>query len=207
MKTLKTPNHEPIRIGEIGNYYGGLSLKREDGKDLWSIENWDGEDWQDCPAAVADALRQEFAQEFAPATQVYNETAEADRPLEPSQTEGTHIHAALLAQDDPYLYWFEGCEVEVIPGKRKPMDSAGDLLSHYPDLATDLARDDKFTAAFLKEVKKRGIQHFDPANPSIVIRTANDYRTVARELVGHDEFVAEFLNALAQQIKDREVLS
>lgn len=29
-------------IGEIGNYYGGLSVKEEDGLFFWSIDNWDG---------------------------------------------------------------------------------------------------------------------------------------------------------------------
>lgn len=141
---------------------------------------------------------------------VRNETAEADRPLEP-QTEGTHIHAALLAQDDalPELEivpakrklpgavsiirecltnkeWGSGLVesdlppefkserlnaeemeelrvlgqrtgglIEVIPGKRKPMDSAGDLIRNYPDLATDLAADDEFTAAFLNALAAR----------------------------------------------------
>jgi len=31
-----------IDIGGIGNYYGGLSIKEQDGKYLWSIENYDG---------------------------------------------------------------------------------------------------------------------------------------------------------------------
>ena len=46
-------------------------------------------------------LKIEVGQKATPiedARQVSNETADADRPLEP-QTEGTHIHAALLAQD------------------------------------------------------------------------------------------------------------
>lgn len=33
------------QIKEIGNYYGGLSIKFEDGKYFWSIENWDGHNW------------------------------------------------------------------------------------------------------------------------------------------------------------------
>ena len=98
------------------------------------------------------------------ARQVRNETAEADRPLEP-QTEGTHIHAALLAQESTGLFVAglnaeemeelrvlgqrTGGLIEFNPGKRKPMDSAGDLIRNYPDLATDLAADDEFTASFL----------------------------------------------------------
>lgn len=44
-------------IGGIGNYYGGLTLhKRDDGSFAWSIENWDGHDWQDIPAPLGEAL-------------------------------------------------------------------------------------------------------------------------------------------------------
>lgn len=50
-------DHEPMEIEGIGNYYGGLSLKRENGIDFWSIENWDGHHWIVVPAYVADALR------------------------------------------------------------------------------------------------------------------------------------------------------
>lgn len=37
---------EPISIGSIGNYYGGLTIKKMKGSYYWSIENWDGEDWE-----------------------------------------------------------------------------------------------------------------------------------------------------------------
>ena len=36
---------EQKSIGDIGNYYGSLSVKIDDGKYYWSIENWDGENW------------------------------------------------------------------------------------------------------------------------------------------------------------------
>ena len=42
-----------------------------------------------------------------------------------------------------------------VPGKRKPMDSAGDLIRNYPDMATDLAADDEFTASFLNALADR----------------------------------------------------
>lgn len=157
----------------------------------------------------------DLTEEWTEARQVRNETAEADRPLEP-QTEGTHIHAALLAQDATGLFVTglnaeeieelrvlgqrTGGLIEVNPGKRKPMDSAGDVIRNYPDLASDLAADDEFTARFLKEVRKRGIPHFDPASPNLVIRTNNDFPTVAKTLVEHDEFTAAFLNALADRV-------
>lgn len=34
-------------IGKICNYYGELSVKEEDGKFFWSIENWDGHEWHE----------------------------------------------------------------------------------------------------------------------------------------------------------------
>ena len=129
------------------------------------------------------------------ASQVRNETAEADRPLEPPRdysdlgmtseagaafelmcedrdaTEGTHIHAALLAQDATGLFVTglnaeemeemrvlgqrTGGLIEVNPGKRKPMDSAGDPIGKYPGMATDLAADDEFTASFLNALADR----------------------------------------------------
>jgi hypothetical protein len=36
-------------IGSIRNYYGGLSVKSKDGKFFWSIEDHNGEDWQEIP--------------------------------------------------------------------------------------------------------------------------------------------------------------
>ena len=48
---------EQIReIGNIGNYYGGLSIKQEGDKFFWSIENWDGEGWDEIPKHLFDAL-------------------------------------------------------------------------------------------------------------------------------------------------------
>lgn len=50
-------DHEPVGVGKIGNYYGGLSLKREGGVDFWLIENYDGDDWEAIPASLANELR------------------------------------------------------------------------------------------------------------------------------------------------------
>ena len=36
-------------IGDIGSAYGGLDVKEEDGKFFWSIENYDGHDWDEIP--------------------------------------------------------------------------------------------------------------------------------------------------------------
>jgi len=38
---------ETVDIGEIGNYYGGLTVKSENNKFYWSIENWDGFYWEE----------------------------------------------------------------------------------------------------------------------------------------------------------------
>lgn len=43
-------------IGEIGNYYGGLAVKQEDGKFYWSIENWDGCYWEEISQELYRAL-------------------------------------------------------------------------------------------------------------------------------------------------------
>lgn len=34
-------------IGNIGNYYGGLEVKEEDGKYFWGIANYDGTRWEE----------------------------------------------------------------------------------------------------------------------------------------------------------------
>ncbi len=36
-------------IGVIGNYYGGLQVKSEDGKYYWGIECYDGTEWDEIP--------------------------------------------------------------------------------------------------------------------------------------------------------------
>ncbi|MFJ1573019.1 hypothetical protein ACIOAU_15770 [Pseudomonas sp. NPDC088322] len=43
-------------IGDIGNAYGGLAVKQEGGKFFWSIENWDGYEWQEIPKSLFDEL-------------------------------------------------------------------------------------------------------------------------------------------------------
>lgn len=51
---MSTPNEQSI--GDIGNYYGGLAVKTEDGKHYWSIENYDGHDWEEIPESLYRAL-------------------------------------------------------------------------------------------------------------------------------------------------------
>lgn len=43
-------------IGDIDNYYGGLSISREGGRYYWSIENWDGQYWKEIPEYLYVAL-------------------------------------------------------------------------------------------------------------------------------------------------------
>ena len=44
------------KIGDIGNQYGSLKVKQEDGKFAWSIENWDGDEWEEIPEYLFAAL-------------------------------------------------------------------------------------------------------------------------------------------------------
>lgn len=50
------PDEKFKNIGTIGNYYGGLSIKRVDGKCYWSIENYDGDHWEQIPKSLYDEL-------------------------------------------------------------------------------------------------------------------------------------------------------
>jgi hypothetical protein len=43
-------------IGSIKNYYGGLSIKEEDGKFYWSIEDYNGDEWEEIPKSLFDEL-------------------------------------------------------------------------------------------------------------------------------------------------------
>ncbi len=45
-----------IDIGDIGNYYGSLSVKEEGGKYFWSIEDYDGHSWDEIPESLYRAL-------------------------------------------------------------------------------------------------------------------------------------------------------
>ena len=45
-----------IAVGDIGNYYGGLNIKESEGKFFWSIENYDGYDWEEIPEYLYQTL-------------------------------------------------------------------------------------------------------------------------------------------------------
>ena len=44
------------QIGNIGNYYGGLVVKKEGDLFYWGIENWDGTSWDEIPKSLYDEL-------------------------------------------------------------------------------------------------------------------------------------------------------
>jgi hypothetical protein len=45
-----------IRIGTIGNYYGGLSVALLEGKAYWGIENYNGCYWEEIPMSLYNEL-------------------------------------------------------------------------------------------------------------------------------------------------------
>ena len=48
---------EEIEIGSIGNYYGSLTVRMDElGYCFWSIENWDGHNWESIPRSLYDEL-------------------------------------------------------------------------------------------------------------------------------------------------------
>lgn len=49
-------DHAPRDIGAIGNAYGGLTVKRSDGKPYWCIQCCLGEDWEEISEDLYSAL-------------------------------------------------------------------------------------------------------------------------------------------------------
>lgn len=49
-------DHESKSVGSVGNYYGGLNVKVEGGKPYWSIENYDGDHWDEIPGYLYEAI-------------------------------------------------------------------------------------------------------------------------------------------------------
>jgi len=45
-----------ISCGGIGNYYGGLELKKDDDKYYWGIENYNGISWQEIPQSLYEEI-------------------------------------------------------------------------------------------------------------------------------------------------------
>lgn len=43
-------------IGEIGNYYGSLEVKEDNGKFYWGIDNYDEMRWEEIPEELYTAL-------------------------------------------------------------------------------------------------------------------------------------------------------
>lgn len=54
---LKMPYHvAEFDVGDIGNYYGSLTVKVVDSQAYWSVENWDGHSWEKIPEYLYFAL-------------------------------------------------------------------------------------------------------------------------------------------------------
>jgi hypothetical protein len=49
-------SHNVTSVGTIGNHYGGLNIKKVKGQCYWSIENWDGNHWEEIPQYLYDAI-------------------------------------------------------------------------------------------------------------------------------------------------------
>lgn len=45
-----------IDIGEIGNHYGRLTVKEENGSYFWTIEDWDDKHWKEIPETLYRTL-------------------------------------------------------------------------------------------------------------------------------------------------------
>ena len=43
-------------IGTISNYYGSLSVKEDDGKYFWGIDDFNGIRWEEIPKSLYDEL-------------------------------------------------------------------------------------------------------------------------------------------------------
>lgn len=43
-------------VGKIGNCYGGLNILEKDGSFFWSIENYNGDDWEEITKELFEQL-------------------------------------------------------------------------------------------------------------------------------------------------------
>ena len=58
LEKLNAPDVAPFEVGGIGNYYGGLSIKRENGTPYWGIENYDGTYWEEISEELYNLLKE-----------------------------------------------------------------------------------------------------------------------------------------------------
>jgi len=49
-------NYESKTIGTIGNYYGELEIRKENGKYFWGIYSWGGCNWEEITEELYKAL-------------------------------------------------------------------------------------------------------------------------------------------------------
>lgn len=72
------------------------------------------------------------------------------------------------------------------------------LTAMFYSLLKERERSESFRKMANGQYGKLG--SFNPDNPSFVIRTPNDFASVARTLIEHPQFIAQFLTALAEKI-------
>jgi hypothetical protein len=56
LKSLRFEQEKITTVGGISNYYGGLLIKKDDGKYFWGIENHNGTGWEEIPKKLYDTL-------------------------------------------------------------------------------------------------------------------------------------------------------
>ena len=49
---------EVITKLDVGNYYGNLKLKVDEGKFFWCVENYDGDNWKEISESLYKTLMQ-----------------------------------------------------------------------------------------------------------------------------------------------------
>lgn len=53
---MEDTDDDAQEIGTIGNYYGGLVVKKENGKFYWGIEDYEDTRWEEIPESLYQSL-------------------------------------------------------------------------------------------------------------------------------------------------------
>lgn len=74
MKASDIKDGEQYEIGNVGNYYGGLHVKKDGDVYFWSVEDWDGHSWHPISKRLFETLiEEEFGKEKESITGLYLE--------------------------------------------------------------------------------------------------------------------------------------